>query len=76
VHALRVDERLLQLATIAPLLPAVVATRLSYIARSVLRWRPLGLLRVALLLPLVLAGLVAWAVGFRDGCRARLARAG
>lgn len=76
VHALRVDERRIQLATIAPLLPALVATRLSYITRSVLRWRPLGLPRLALLLPLVLAGLTAWALGFRDGCRARLGRAG
>jgi glycosyltransferase involved in cell wall biosynthesis len=53
----------------AVMLPAVIAKRLSYIAGRSVRWDAAGVPRLALLLPLLLAGLCAWAAGFRRGCR-------
>ena len=53
----------------AVMLPAVIGKRLSYLAGRTVRWDAAGSPRFALLLPLVLAGLCAWAVGFRRGCR-------
>ena len=50
------------------MLGPVVLKRLTYIAGQSLRWRGLaGLLPVIVLLPVLLAGLVGWAVGFRHG---------
>jgi len=43
--------------------------RLPYFIVNTLRWNPLGLARLIILLPLLLLGLAAWAVGFRRGCR-------
>jgi len=43
--------------------------RLPYFILNTLRWNPLGLVRLFTLLPLLLLGLAAWAVGFRRGCR-------
>jgi GT2 family glycosyltransferase len=54
-------------------LPAVVLKRLSYIAGRTLRFDPLGAPRMLLLLPLIVPGLTAWALGFRRGCRATAA---
>lgn len=51
-------------------LPAAVLKRLGYIVKRNFQWRRIGLLRLALLLPLILIGLTAWANGFRRGCRA------
>lgn len=51
----------------ALLIPLVVARRLIYILVRVMRWRPATLPAMLLLLPLMLAGLTAWAVGFRAG---------
>ena len=50
-------------------MPAVVVKRLSYIVKRNVRWDLLRTPRLALLLPLIIAGLVAWAGGFRRGCR-------
>ncbi len=50
-------------------MPAVVVKRLSYIVQRNVRWDLLRTPRLALLLPLIIAGLVAWAGGFRRGCR-------
>lgn len=49
--------------------PLVVLRRLAYIAGRTAQWNPLGLLRILLLSPVLLYGLVAWAKGFRRGCR-------
>jgi len=43
--------------------------RLQYYLKSTLRWNKRGLLRLAILSPLILLGLGAWGLGFRDGCR-------
>lgn len=48
----------------------VLCRRLGYIVYRVARWNPAGLLRVPLLFPLLVAGLFAWAEGFRRGCLA------
>jgi glycosyltransferase involved in cell wall biosynthesis len=50
-------------------LPAVVLKRLSYVAGRAVRWDPARAPRTVLLLPLLVAGLCAWAGGFRRGCR-------
>lgn len=54
-------------------LPAVVVKRLGYVAGRTLRFHPAALPRMVILLPLVLAGLTAWALGFRRGCRESVA---
>ena len=55
-------------------LPAVVLKRSSYIVRRAVRWDTARTARTVLLLPLLVAGLYAWAVGFRRGCREALDR--
>lgn len=52
-------------------MPAVVAKRLSYIVKRQVAWEPARSIRLLPLSPLILAGLVAWADGFREGCRTR-----
>jgi len=59
----------------ASLIPAVVARRLLYIGSGVARWRPSALPVMLGLMPLIIAGLVAWALGLRRGLR-RAGRAG
>lgn len=45
------------------------AWRWVYILRTTCRWHPAGLPRLLVLTPLLLPGLVAWAIGFRRGAR-------
>jgi GT2 family glycosyltransferase len=59
----------------AATLPAVVLRRLSYLAGRTLRFHPAGVPRMLILLPLIVPGLIAWALGFRRGCRASAAPA-
>jgi len=49
--------------------PLVMAKRLVYLVASVCRHRPHDLLRLPLLLPMTLVGLLAYAFGFRRACR-------
>ncbi len=53
----------------AVLVPAVVARRLLHILARIARWHPAALPVTLGLLPLIVAGLTAWALGFRDGLR-------
>ena len=48
----------------------IACKRLSYIVFRTAQWHPVGLLRIILLLPVLLIGLVGWAKGFRRGCLA------
>jgi hypothetical protein len=64
---LKPEHRLWGARTLA--LPAVVLKRAVYVAGRNLRWDPLGAPRTAMLLPLMIVGLCAWAAGFRGGCR-------
>ena len=50
-------------------MPIVVGKRFVYIIRRSVTWDPLRSPRLVLLAPLIVAGLVAWWVGFRRGCR-------
>jgi GT2 family glycosyltransferase len=72
---LHMTETHRRLGTRAVMLPAVIGKRLSYIAGRSVRWDPAGVPRLALLLPLIMAGLSAWALGFRRGCRESVAPA-
>ncbi len=45
--------------------------RLAYFVYRALQWRPVFLLRIFIILPFLLLGLTAWAVGFWKGCRTR-----
>jgi hypothetical protein len=56
------------------LLPAVMAKRVGYIARRSAQYRPRTLLRVLLLSPLLMVGLLAYALGLRRGCAAELSQ--
>ena len=51
------------------MIPFVILKRSSYISKRVLQYRPLWILRLVLLSPLILVGLGAWAIGFRKGAR-------
>jgi len=54
----------------------VVLKRTSYLLGRTLRWSRSGLLYWVPLSPLLLFGLLGWAVGFRRGCREVAAREG
>ena len=53
------------------LMPAVMAHRYWYIARRCARYRPLSLVRVLILSPLLAFGLLAYAIGLQRGCASR-----
>lgn len=50
-------------------IPPFAAWRWLYILRTTCRWHLAGLPRLLVLTPLLLPGLVAWAIGFRRGVR-------
>jgi len=50
----------------------IALKRMAYFSYRALQWRPILLLRIFILLPFLLLGLTAWAVGFWKGCRARI----
>jgi glycosyltransferase involved in cell wall biosynthesis len=50
--------------------PGIMAKRALYMTRRTLAWRPAFLIKVALLSPIYVAGLLAYCVGFRRACRA------
>jgi hypothetical protein len=47
----------------------VILKRISYMLDRAVRWNRSGLLYWMILFPLLLFGLLAWALGFRRGCR-------
>jgi hypothetical protein len=53
----------------AIVIPLVVLKRLTYIVGRTARWRASALPRVIVLSPLLVMGLVAWSLGFREGLR-------
>jgi len=72
---LHLTPRQQRLGSLAPLLPAVAMKRLVYLLQRNARWDPLRTPRLVLLLPLIVSGLLAWALGFRRGCREALREA-
>jgi len=50
------------------IIPFVIGTRLIYIFKRIIQLNLKTLLRNILLLPLILTGLLAWGIGFRQGC--------
>lgn len=52
--------------------PLIILKRLGYIFKRTYMWNPGLLIRNFLFLPLIVFGQLAWAVGFRQGCRRRL----
>jgi glycosyltransferase involved in cell wall biosynthesis len=53
----------------------IAAKRLSMLVARTVRWNPRGLVRVVLVSPFLLVGLIAWTTAFRDGCRLALREA-
>lgn len=60
----RLQERL---GAFRIMIPPFALWRFLYICRRTVAWDPRGLPRLVLLSPMLLAGLVAWAIGFRQG---------
>jgi glycosyltransferase involved in cell wall biosynthesis len=60
----RLQERL---GAFRLMIPPFALWRFIYICRRTVSWDPRGLPRLVLLSPMLLAGLVAWAMGFRQG---------
>ncbi len=46
----------------------LVAKRMLYMLQRTVQWHPAGLLRVAVISPVVFIGMFVWAGGFRRGC--------
>jgi hypothetical protein len=53
----------------------VAGKRLSALVARTARWHPWGLVRLILVSPILLVGLIAWAKAFRDGCRLAMSEA-
>jgi len=60
----RLQERL---GVFRIMIPPFALWRFLYICRRTSSWDPRGLPRLALLSPMLVAGLIAWAIGFRKG---------
>jgi GT2 family glycosyltransferase len=75
VLGLHLSENYRRWGARAVTLPAVVLKRLAYIAGRTIRFDPAATPRAIVLLPVILVGLMAWALGFRRGCGAPFARA-
>ncbi len=58
-----------RLGRYALMIPLIALKRYQHIVKRSAQWRPRHLASVALLTPLLLTGLTAWAVGFRRGLR-------
>jgi len=69
---LHLSPRQQRLGSLAPLLPAVAVKRLAYLLKRNVQWDAGRFPRVLVLLPFIVAGLLAWAAGFRRGCREAL----
>lgn len=67
---LHLTERHRRWGTWAVLIPAVVIKRLMYIVGHGVRYGRTSTARVVLTLPLLVSGVLAWAIGFRRGLRA------
>jgi len=68
--ALHLTERQRQWAGRAFLLPAVALKHLTYVCRRGVRYGRIPLLGVPLIMPFLLLGALAWAIGLRSGVRA------
>jgi glycosyltransferase involved in cell wall biosynthesis len=64
---LRIGRTQERLGVFSIMIPAFALWRFLYICRRTAAWDPRGLPRLILLSPVLLAGLVAWAIGFRQG---------
>ena len=68
---LRIGKLQERLGVFRIMIPPFAIWRFFYILRRTAQWDLRGLPRLALLSPLLLAGLVAWAIGFRRGLLTR-----
>lgn len=71
--ALHLTERQRRWASHAFLLPAVALKHLTYVCRRGVRYGRIPLLGLPLIMPFLLLGALAWAVGLRSGLRAAAA---
>jgi glycosyltransferase involved in cell wall biosynthesis len=68
IDRLLISEKQQILGKMLVMVPFVIAKRLFYIFKLAICWDKKSLIKKTLLLPLILAGLTAWAAGFRRGC--------
>ena len=67
-YALYINKEQQLLGSKMYVIPFVVGTKLIYIFKRIIQLNLKTLPRNILLLPFILTGLIAWAVGFRSGC--------
>jgi hypothetical protein len=72
-YALEIQKTHLRWGRFFWMTPAVATKRLFYLLSRSTRY-PASLLYFLLLLPILVAGISAWSIGFHRGCRARVAR--
>jgi len=69
IYGFRIKDSQQGLARHWTIMPLIMAKRIGYIFNRTRKWNPGQLIRYYLFLPLTLFGQLAWAVGFRQGCR-------
>jgi GT2 family glycosyltransferase len=67
-HALYINKKQQLLGSRLYIIPFVVGTKLIYIFKRIIQLNLKTLPRNILLLPFILTGLLAWGIGFRQGC--------
>jgi GT2 family glycosyltransferase len=72
IYGFRLKDSQQALARHWAIMPLIMAKRIGYIFDRTRKWNRGRLIRYCLFLPPTLFGLIAWAVGFRQGCRKAL----
>jgi glycosyltransferase involved in cell wall biosynthesis len=69
IHKIRITDDQQKLGAIVFLIPGIALKRLSYILGRIVELDKRRLPMFVLFLPIIVAGLLAWAIGFHQGCK-------